>query len=68
MVLEEDTQLYIIEFKYCKSSKEALSQIKDNDYVRKYMNRIGRKAIHLLGINFSAEERNIDSWSEEIIS
>ena len=65
LVLEEDRHLYVIECKYGKDGKKALEQIKEKRYAEKYLDRKGWKRIHLLGIDFSPEERNIDSWEEE---
>ena len=47
--------------------KTALEQIKEKKYVEKYLDRKDWKKIHLLGIEFSPEERNIDCWEEETI-
>ena len=65
LALEEDRHLYVIECKYGKDGKKALGQIKEKRYAEKYLDRKGLKEIHLLGIDFSPEERNIDSWEEE---
>ena len=57
--------VYIIELKLDKSAEEALSQIKEKKYYEKYAK--DGAVIHLLGINFSSQERNITEWKEEII-
>ena len=57
--------IYIIELKLDESADEALSQIKEKKYFEKYAKE--GTVIHLLGINFSSEERNITGWKEEII-
>jgi Protein of unknown function (DUF1703)./Predicted AAA-ATPase. len=67
LVLEEDKHLYIIEFKFEKDGKTALAQIKTNRYHEKYLPLREWKTIHLLGINFAEQSRNIDTWEEEII-
>jgi hypothetical protein len=66
-LLEEDNHLYVIEWEYGKSGKTAQDQIKEKKYVEKYLDRKDWKKIHLLGIDFSPEERNIDCWEEETI-
>ncbi len=68
-VVRTEDHIYIIEFKRDKSAGEALKQIKDRGYYESYMawsNKEEHK-IHLLGINFSTEKRNIDDWKEEIV-
>ena len=57
--------IYIIELKLDESADEALNQIKEKKYFEKYAKE--GTVIHLLGINFSSEERNITGWKEEII-
>ena len=57
--------IYIIELKLDESADEALNQIKEKKYFEKYAKK--GNTIHLLGINFSSEERNITGWKEEII-
>jgi len=41
----------------------ALAQIKEKQYFQPYLHR--NKKIHLFGINFSSEERNINQWIHE---
>lgn len=62
-VVQTPTDVYIFEFKFNKTAKEALDQIKTNDYAGKY--RASGKAITAIGVNFNAEERAIDGWEEE---
>lgn len=56
---------YVIEFKFDQSADEAIEQIKEKKYYEPYIK--DRKPIHLLGINFSREEKNIVEWKEEIL-
>ena len=58
-----DNKIYIIEFKLGKSAKEALDQIKEKKYPKKYQNQ--GKEIILIGINFDMDERNISDWLVE---
>lgn len=67
MVREEAKHLYLIEFKFGTREENALKQIKTKGYVEKYLDRKGKKVIHLVGINFSKEKRNIEGWREEIL-
>jgi hypothetical protein len=50
-----DDKIYIIEFKV--GDNNALQQIKDKNYVQKYLNE--QKDIYLVGINFDEKEKNI---------
>jgi hypothetical protein len=62
-VVQTPTDVYIFEFKFNKTAKEALDQIKTNDYAGKY--RASSKAITAIGVSFNAEQRAIDGWEEE---
>ena len=64
-VLENKTHIYIFEFKYNKTADEALSQIHETQYYEPYL-REGKK-VHLIGMNFSSKEKNINEWKEEIL-
>ncbi len=57
--------IYIIEFKFTQSADVAIGQIRQNRYFEKYL--AAGKEIHLLGINFSTEQKNIVEWKEEIL-
>ncbi len=54
-------KIYILEFKV--GSNEALSQIKEKKYYKKYFNE--NKDIYLIGINFDSKEKNIKSFEWE---
>lgn len=64
-VLRCPNDIYIIEFKFNQSADDAIAQIKSRKYYEPYLKE--RKAIHLLGINFSTEEKNIIEWKDEVI-
>lgn len=69
-VLKTKNTIYVIEIKRDESADAALNQIKDNSYMEKYYAWLMDNPlyeIHLLGINFSSEERNIVEWKEEIL-
>ncbi|MEO1954578.1 MAG: PD-(D/E)XK nuclease domain-containing protein, partial [Campylobacterales bacterium] len=53
--------IYILEFKV--GSEDALTQIKQKNYVQKYINE--DKEIYLVGINFDEDEKNIAKFEWE---
>ena len=55
--------LYLMEFKLDETAKDAIAQIKSRKYAQSYKN--SPKIIFLVGINFSKEERNVESWEAE---
>lgn len=70
-VLRAKNTIYVIELKRDESADAALNQIKDNSYMERYYawcTDCPDYEIHLLGINFSSEERNISGWKEEVLS
>ena len=58
--------VYVIEFKYDKSAEIALDQIYSTGYSEQFISQRD-KVIHLLGINFSKEEKNIKDWKEALL-
>jgi hypothetical protein len=56
--------LYIMEFKLDETAENAVQQIKNRQYAAAYKN--SPKTIYLVGIGFSREERNVESWRAEI--
>ena len=65
MVVRCEGGIYLFEFKLLKGGSEgrALTQIKDKGYADKY--RHLDLPIHLIGVEFSAEERNIAAFEVE---
>ncbi len=59
-VVQTDTHIFIFEFKYNKSSKAAMLQLKQRDYAAKF--RGSGKKIVGIGLNFSSKKRSIDKW------
>ncbi|HIS14233.1 MAG TPA: PD-(D/E)XK nuclease domain-containing protein, partial [Candidatus Ornithospirochaeta stercorigallinarum] len=51
------------------SAEDALAQIRERKYYEKYLPLAKKKNIklHLVGMNFSSEERNIKDFKEEIL-
>lgn len=64
LLAETDDFLYLMEFKLEKPAKDAIAQIKNRDYISTYRNT--HKKLILVGIGFSASERNVQSWEWEI--
>ncbi len=56
-------KIYIIEFKL--NSNDALKQIKEKEYYKKYLNE--GKDIYLVGITFDSKAKNIKSFEWERI-
>ncbi|MGV6852572.1 MAG: ATP-binding protein [bacterium] len=67
MTLKFNQQVYIFEFKVVELVPEgnALQQIKDKAYADKY--RSLKQPIHLIGVEFSKDTRNIDGFEVEHI-
>ncbi|MEM0991676.1 MAG: AAA family ATPase [Bacteroidota bacterium] len=66
LLIEADEHLYLMEFKLDESTENAIEQIKHRKYAAAYQN--SPKVVHLVGINFSKKERNVESWEEEIVN
>jgi hypothetical protein len=62
-IVETDTHIYCIEFKYEQSADAALQQIREKDYLQRYGQH--HKKLRAVGINFSAAQRRIDDWRVE---
>ncbi len=65
VVIETEDSAYVIEIKVDQSADKALGQIKEKRYYGKYIN--SDKIIHIVGINFSSETRQISEWKEETV-
>ena len=63
LVLQTDNFIYIMEFKLNGTAEEALQQINDKHYALPF-EMDGRK-LFKIGVNFSAETRNIEKWIVE---
>ncbi len=66
VVIEEKSNVYVLEIKVDQSSDDAIEQIKGKRYYEKYVNT--EKVIHIIGVNFSSSDRQINDWKEEIIN
>ncbi len=65
VILTFRKDVYIIEMKVDETAEAALKQIHDNGYCDRYINT--EKAVHLIGLNFTSEKRQVDSWVEETL-
>ena len=65
VVIVVKDKVYVIEIKVDQSADKALRQIRDKRYYGKYINT--DKEIHIIGMNFSSETRQITEWKEETI-
>ena len=63
MVLQTDKFIYIMEFKLNGTAEEALQQINDKHYARPF--EMDSRKLFKIGVNFSAETRNIEKWLVE---
>lgn len=63
LVLQTDRFIYVMEFKLDGTAEEALQQINAKHYARPF-EADGRK-LFKIGVNFSAESRNIEKWMVE---
>ena len=60
--------IYLLELKVDSSADDALSQIIERRYDEKFRIELERGyTIHLIGVSFSSEKRNISEYKEEII-
>jgi hypothetical protein len=59
-IIETKNNIYIFEFKLDKSANEALDQINDKAYYERFLSQ--NKPIHLVGVNFNSQLRNIDDY------
>ena len=57
-VVERPDAVYVFEFKYRKSAKAAIRQIRERGYADKWIG--GKRPVTLIGINFNPKKRNID--------
>ena len=57
-VIETQTDVFVFEFKYRRSAKAAIRQIRERGYADKWIG--GPRPVTLIGINFNQKKRNID--------
>jgi hypothetical protein len=64
LIAQADDFIYLMEFKLDGASTDAIEQIKNREYAAAYANF--NKKVFLVGVNFSKEERNVESWEAEV--
>ncbi len=64
-VVETPGDIFIFEFKFNKTVREGIDQIKTRKYALKYQNS-GKKIVGI-GVNFDNESKQIDDWMEETL-
>jgi hypothetical protein len=64
LLVETTNFLYLMEFKLDEPAQNAIKQIKDRQYAAAYLN--SPKTIYLVGVGFSREERNVETWEAEV--
>ena len=64
-VVETDDGIFVFEFKLFDTKEAALAQIKEMGYHEKYLAQ--GKPVHLIGVEFNVEERNVGEWVTETV-
>lgn len=62
-IVETPEHVFIFEFKFNRTAKEALQQIKTNQYAAPYLNN--QKKVIAIGVNFVTKKREIKGWEVE---
>jgi Predicted AAA-ATPase/PD-(D/E)XK nuclease superfamily len=62
-VLTTEKYIYILEFKYNKSARTAITAIEKRGYAAQYA--LSEKEVIAVGINFSATTKSINQWKEK---
>ncbi|MDE6480672.1 MAG: PD-(D/E)XK nuclease domain-containing protein, partial [Muribaculaceae bacterium] len=60
IVIKTEDYIYIIELKYNGSAEQALKQIEEKKYSRKF--QMDSRQLIEIGVNFSSETRCIEDW------
>lgn len=63
LLLQTDKFIYVMEFKLDGTAEEALLQINEKYYAQPFEN--DDRKLFKIGVNFSAEMRNIEKWIVE---
>ena len=63
LVLQTDRFIYVMEFKLDGTAEEALRQINEKRYAQPF--ELDGRKLFKVGVNFSAETRNIEKWIVE---
>lgn len=65
IVIKTEDYIYVIELKYNGSAEQALKQIEDKKYSRKF--QMDSRQLIEIGVNFSSETRCIEDWKIRLI-
>ncbi len=60
LLIETPKYVYIIELKFDSTPEEALHQINEKEYARKFST--DPRKLFKIGVNFSSEKRRIENW------
>jgi hypothetical protein len=60
LVVEFPDKVFVMEFKCDQEPQVGLQQIRDQGYAERYQ-KIGKR-VFLMGLEFSAEQRNLVAW------
>ena len=63
LVLQTDRFIYVMEFELDGTAEEALRQINEKRYAPPF--ELDSRKLFKVGVNFSAETRNIEKWIVE---
>ena len=64
-IIETKKNVYVFEFKFNRSAKAAVRQIREKGYADEYKN--DKRPVTLIGINFKSSKRNIDEPQIEML-
>ena len=62
--MQTDKFIYVMEFKLEGTAEEALQQINEKHYAKPFES--DGRTLFKIGVNFSAETRNIEKWVAEL--
>ncbi len=60
LLIETPKYVYIIELKFDSTPEEALNQINEKEYARKFA--MDSRKFFKIGVSFSSEKRRIENW------
>ena len=65
LLIQMPQTTYVIELKLNRTPEEGLNQIISKEYDKPYLGQ--GKSIARIGLNFSSNKRNIDTWQGELL-
>ncbi len=63
-IVETPRHAYVMEFKRDSPAADALGQVKAKGYADRFAS--AAKGVHLVGVSFSTETRDVGEWVEEL--